>query len=308
MLGIIVCVGLLGIAAGVWYIQNNYLRYKNALEEIGTPDITYTCGDDSVLTSYYDKSEEDFQKICKCLELKGYENYYVSAKNGSCFATYVLNESLMHVYWLKDRQELTIVSSETAGVSLPPQNPELADTTYETTVTQLCDPLHNNGMGYVIRLADGSFIIYDGAYATQSEVLYQTLCDLNGGEEGIRIAAWLITHNHDDHSSCFLNFTYMYKEQVEVDYVLAAPMKDISSSSWYKKLGMYTEMYEDAKLVIVHTGMEFTFGNLKMEILLSPYDLYKYEYISDFNATSVVSRVYSEDGSFLVLDQGGGGS
>lgn len=300
MIGITICVVLVGILA-VWHIRNIYFSYKNALEEMGIPDITYTCGDDSVLTSYYEKSEKDFQKICKCLEWKGYENYYTSMKNGSRFATYVQNKSMMHIYWLKDRTELTIVSSETEGASLPPQTPELADAAYDITVTQLRDEIHNNGMGYVVRLADGSFIIYDGAYVSQSDVLYKTLCDLNGGEEGIRIAAWLITHDHDDHSECFPDFTYKYSELVKLDFVLAAPMKEWNSSHWYKKLGRFTEMYQDAKLVTVHTGMEFTFGNLKMEILLSPYDLFKHEFVSNFNATSVVSRLYSEDGSFLVL-------
>ena len=281
--------------------MNRYILCRNALEELGIADITYTCGDDSELSSYSDKSEKDFHKICKSLELKGYQTYSATDKNGNHFATYVLDNSLMHVYWLKEMQELTIISSDSAGASLPPEKPEVTDGAHDTTVTQLCDTEHNNGMGYVIQLADGSFIIYDGAYGSQSEVLYRTLSELNGGEEGIHIVAWLITHNHEDHSDCFPDFTFKYSELVELDYVLAAPLKEVNNASWYKRLKMYTGKYQGAKLVTVHTGMEFAFCNLKMEILFAPDDLYKHEMQSNFNTSSVVSRLCSEDSSFLVL-------
>ena len=59
--------------------------------------------------------------------------------------------------------------------------------------------------------------------------------------------------------------------------------------------------FKGAKTVYAHTGMEFTFCNLNMEILLSPDDLYKNAtHDNNFNNSSIVSRIYGDGYSFLV--------
>lgn len=169
---------------------------------LGDPDKTYTTGDGSVLRSYTGKDIEEFRTLCRLLTAQGWECLSDYAENGSVFATYRKGNELCHFYIPADRENtLRVVRSDHANL---PEAPTVTGGTKETTVTQLQLPLtetnvYSNGMGYVVRLADGSFLIFDGGYAEQADQLWQTLVKQNGGEEGIVIRAWCLTHAHGDH-------------------------------------------------------------------------------------------------------------
>ena len=70
-----------------------------------------------------------------------------------------------------------------------------------TTVTQLKGN-GNETMGYVIQLADGSFIVYDGGDASCAGQLIETLNDLKIGND-ITVRAWVLTVEDDAHIGCF---------------------------------------------------------------------------------------------------------
>ena len=58
--------------------------------------------------------------------------------------------------------------------------------------------------------------------------------------------------------------------------------------------------FPDARFVFAHTGMQFTFCNLTLEILYTPESLYKNGApVENFNDTSIVSRLRDEKGSML---------
>ena len=275
-------------------------REMNILDELGTADQSYTCGDYSVLNSYNGKSAEKYKELCSYFVLNGYEEYCSSERNENLFATYVNGDALACVYWLKDKEELNLITSDTAGGNLPPMNPEVTDGNVQTTVVQLHQTVYENGMGYVIRLADGSFLIYDGGQPNMADELYQTLCELNGGEENIVIRAWMLTHSHEDHYRGMYGFFTTYADKVELEYLLIAPLFPgegfISSKENY-----ILRKFPDVKICVVHTGMIFNFCNLKMEILFSPEELYIDETPSNYNNSSIVSKVYSDDYSMIFL-------
>jgi glyoxylase-like metal-dependent hydrolase (beta-lactamase superfamily II) len=108
---------------------------------------------------------------------------------------------LAHLYWLADRKELNLVTSETAAANLPPRDPTTQTGSFVTSVTQLDDKQHVNGMGYVVQLADGSFIVYDGGYDSQVSTLWGIPSKPKklGVVDEIVIRAWVLTHFHDDH-------------------------------------------------------------------------------------------------------------
>ena len=63
--------------------------------------------------------------------------------------------------------------------------------------------------------------------------------------------------------------------------------------------------FHGTKVLTVHTGMDFRFGNINMEILYAPDDILT-EYVPDNqNETSIVSRFYSDKVSALVLADAG---
>ena len=275
-------------------------------EFLATPDYTYLCQDDSVLNTYNEKTVDDFDSVYVYYSYLGYESYSQSRKNGSEFATLVNGTKMTHIYYLADRGELNVVTSDTAGASLPPKTPESVDGEHEVTVTQLRDDFNVNGMGYIIRLADGSYIIYDGAYESQTSKIMQYL-NLTSGNNDIVIRAWVLTHSHEDHYPAFREFASRYATRVKLEYVIFAPIDAESAiatgGDTYFNDGLAEDIakFKGAKTVFAHTGMEFTFCNLKMEVLLTADDLFKtYGHGMNFNNTSIVTRLYDENYSFLL--------
>ncbi len=274
---------------------------------LGEAAQTYVGGDGSVLRSYAGKSPAAYESLCVFLEAMGYLCYDSHQENGSLFATYTKGEELYHLYWLADTERLSTVTSTSAGGTLP-NVPPVTVGTQVITLTQMCLPLtaenvYSNGMGYVVRLADGSFLIFDGGYAEQADQLWQLLTAQNGGENGIVIRAWLLTHAHSDHYSCLSAFSAQYADRVTVERFLIAALNraDAADSFLHTSFPTIAARFAGAKVCTVHTGMRFSFCGLSMEILLAPDELYINGRISDFNNSSIVCRLRNDLDSFLIL-------
>ena len=276
---------------------------EDEMQKLGEPDRTYTCGDASRLSSYNGKSAENYHALYRYFLGIGYEVYCSSERNGSLFCTLTNGSRLISMYWLKERNELNMVTSGTAATNLPPVTPSVTTGNYETSVVQLQQTAHVNGMGYIIQLADGSFIIYDGGYNNMTTPLYEKMVELNGSPENIVIRAWLLTHSHADHYPAFSKFASIYADQVTLEYLLIAPVAREDAEDRYLNDTVLTDAakFKDVKICTVHTGMTFRFCNLNMEILFSPEELYIDGKSDNFNNSSIVSRVYSENYSMLFL-------
>ena len=163
-------------------------------------------------------------------------------------------------------------------------------------------------MGYVIQLEDGSFIIYDGSYSNQASKILGCIRRLHKGEDKPIIRAWVLTHSHNDHYPAFemIASKNSYRNQLIVEHVIVSPLNDANFSlNDSEEFYLSTKLYDDAallgaKVVFAHTGMNFTFCNLNMEILYAPESTYKYSTDKgNFNNTSIVSRLYDESYSAL---------
>ena len=280
------------------------IRYTT-LEE----DYQYLAGGDGKLSKFLNEPKESFLGVCKYLEDMSYELYGYNELGNVCSATYTRGSVMMHVYWVGgELNELSIVNSRKGGMTLPAAIPEVTSGKNDTVVTQMRATEDNpktqiNGMGYVIRLADGSFIVYDGGYRERASELWDTLTTLNGGEEGIVIRAWLLTHAHGDHTYCFYAFSELYANKVTLERVLVAPT---SLSDWKMdlnngRLESATNKFKNAEILYVHTGMVFNFCDVKMEILCTVDDIYFDGSSDDHNNSSIVSRVYKEGGKSVIF-------
>lgn len=283
--------------------------YPNATspDALGQPQITYDCQDDSVLKTYENQSPEAFRNLCDHYLKNGYDLYAASTKNGNLFETYVKDGAFAHIYFFPQKSELNLVTSETAGTSLPPKQPAVTAGDHPVTVTQMKDTAHVNGMGYIIQLADGSFIIYDGAYAEQTRPIYNFLKDAAGDGE-ILIRAWVLTHSHNDHYPTFRTFSKRYADKVKIEHVIIAPIDPETAVAHGGDKYLNTEVHESiaafegAKAVYAHTGMTFTFCNLKMEILMTADDIYKNDNHGNyFNNSSIVSRLFDDNYNAIFL-------
>ena len=148
----------------------------------------------------------------------------------------------------------------------------------------------------------------DGGHDVCAEELWNTLVMLNGSEEGIVIRAWLITHSHSDHYGCFDAFSDIYAEKVSLETIMVSLLSTDSTSYMYGDFYSDASKYSGAKILTVHTGMLFSFGDTKMEILFTPDELCIAEPESidaNYNNSSIVSRIYNEDSNCLFLGDAG---
>lgn len=212
---------------------------------------------------------------------------------------------------------LRIVSSPLASVAVPPAvilSPAPYQKLTNTAVTAIEITGRAVGMGYIITLEDGSFILFDGGGLNEDhrepDVLWRLLNiryqqifgELPTPERPIHVAAWIITHSHWDHYGAFREFIDKYgkSELFQMDYMIG---NFPSRSSVYGIVNqdilnmgtpavmqrLHDGMRRDFTFLKVHAGQKFYFANLEMQVLMT-YDNISPARIYNQNDTSTVTR------------------
>ncbi|MBE6713546.1 MAG: MBL fold metallo-hydrolase [Ruminococcaceae bacterium] len=272
-------------------------------EQTESVESVFSIGRRSTLSTYQNKSAEDFTQACTAFEEQGYILYAAREIGGNLFKTYTKADALAHLCYHPALRELTVALSDREGSTLPPPSPAQTEAVCESLVTQLEQKENGgNGMGYVIRLSDGSFLIYDGGYAEGADEILQILKEQSPTEIPL-VRAWIITHFHSDHCTAFHEMARRAKEAppFTLEYVLAAPPVQKSYESLLSVFSADLASFPEARYVYPHTGMTFSFSDLTLEILYSPESLWKKTPIlENFNDSSIVSRLQGESGSLLI--------
>ena len=153
----------------------------------------------------------------------------------------------------------------------------------------------NGGASYVMKVADGSFVIIDGGYNTEVEAdrLYNHL-KANTTDEKPVISGWFITHQHGDHYGAFQAFTPKYKDLVTVKgfyYNFPAEGYDLGGSM-ESSLNNLMRQYTGAKIYRkLHSGMTLWFADMKFEVVYTHEDLYPVTRNTNVNDTSLVLKL-----------------
>jgi metal-dependent hydrolase (beta-lactamase superfamily II) len=227
--------------------------------------------------------------------------YCLNRVGSSLSATYTKGDAYYTLLFSEIRSTLYVEKSEKGAMALPAQG-EAYEALVETTVTQGYSK-NINGMTYVIRLADNSFIVVDGGYVEDASNLYKTLKKLSGKESGIRIRAWIISHSHNDHYPAFGAFGDSYADKVNLECVMYAPVVEEKTGDKYFNGAILDDIakYDGAKAVTVHAGMVFKFADVDFEILNTCEYIYKDYETLDLNESSTVCRVKNDEGSVIFL-------
>lgn len=273
-------------------------------------DNVYPCKDGSVLYTYTSTTADMYTVLCHYYVDNGYEIYAQTAKNGNRFTTLTKGSAMVHACYYPSKNEIDVTVSDSAADTLPPKTPTVTDGAYVCTVAQI-QQTRLNGMTYVVQLKDGSYILYDGGYTEQADRIAAYLKESYKGEGKPIIRAWVITHSHNDHYPAFITFADTYANDFVVEHIIVSPLDEVQfglNDPNDKDPYLSTVFYDDAakfagtKIIFAHTGMEFSFCNVKMEILMTPESIYKSTTeVGNFNNTSIVSRVYDASYSALFL-------
>ena len=186
----------------------------------------------------------------------------------------------------------------------------------------------SGGMGYLIRLTNGEFIVVDGGYRskTAADTLLAILTANNVRPGKPVVAAWFLTHMHDDHYGVLDRFASEgHGSRVTVRGIYAnlpeSTIGDIGTSQ-YNTVMTAVSRYPGAVLYTVHSGMTIGFADATATVLCT-YEDVKQSYYNgslqsntwyDGNDTSTVVRFDVTDRSgahvtkFMVMGDASNGT
>ena len=279
------------------------------------------CGDGFQQATLYDASLESFNDYKAKLASSGFTLYTENNMAGNLFATYTKGSYTVHTYFIPELSEMKIVAFENSPL------PSLSAGEFD----KVCDPAFvllgieinsdtTGGLGCIVRLKDGSFIIIDGGYnnATNANIIANTLKSLAPNPKKIIIRAWIITHGHSDHYGAFINFSKIHagsniftvesfifngcdtKQQQQYNVAVNFESTKNAINTYWKNVPIYKCL----------TGQVYKFAGCDIEILYcmsdflpmtvgeerSDADLTKV----DGNLQNIVFRMYMEGQSILV--------
>lgn len=264
-------------------------------------------------------TETGFSDYLISLESASYRHYASHEFDGSRYRTYLTGDHVLHLIYCAAKEELRVLVEPLRNTALPGTPEENAYTasvsslaiTVSINLKSVCDTQNGtgyNGMCYIFRLADGSFVIYDGGWDHQEmgDRIYELLRQYAPNPDRIVIAAWLITHAHSDHMGGFINFVnrYVKEDQVTVERVICNMLSSDQQSQTNlsgnvsKLTGVIAACR--AQVTKAHPGQVFYLRNAKLEILYT-LDLYDNSKLDEVNTSSVVSKLTLEGQSFLML-------
>ena len=266
----------------------------------------FEVGGDSVMT-YKDATKEEFDAFCAELDKTDFTKVEAHETNGNCFATYRSKARYVYVYYTACTGKMRVITgaAEELAARSYPANTRKAYTPYISSI-----PQPDNGLGLIIRLPDGRFIIHDGGYAGEDRV-YKALRDLEP-EGKIVIAAWFISHPHIDHYGAFTDF--LLNHGADKDIVLERIMLNFAAPEKYVALEVYGDTTEDVvyihntihenapevPVLKVHTGQHIDFGEATVEILYTIED-HMPEELRNINDSSMAMRMTLGGESFMIL-------
>lgn len=285
-------------------------------------------------------STADYEAYCRTLESSGYtvhssKNMTGTVSTGSevvnLFATYKNSTQAITLGYHSFASRLYIMVEKLSDIVLPAASAAtytpVNSTTYPTIFTQVgfedIDDKESS-LCYVMRIADGSFIIYDGGEndSRVGDRIYQVLLKQAPNPSNIVISAWIITHPHGDHYGGFLQFADRHASKVTVKQFVynfapstalknfkdpsdgKAPINNAGFSTTQRTItDKMKEKFPNAKHVVPHTGQTLYYADIKIHILYTQEDYLAVNdgVIVNLNGTSIVSQIETADGAKLFI-------
>jgi len=282
-------------------------------------------------TYYKAIPEELFLQYEKSLEDSGFpvlqkETLTGQSESGedrnNYFATYDIGDNILSMsYHSYDRSVYLIrESKEYTRLSLLSKSPSVSvcDTLFTQVgsedITKITTPgaqyEQESDMCYILRLSDGSFVIFDSAMAPTAERIFGILKKQAPDPNHIVISAWMITHPHSDHYKGFLEFASRYGSDSTIqikeflyNFMDATAVSESTVKEQNSIVKAMKNHYPEAKHIYPHTGQVLHYADLKLRILYTQED-YLVENrgkVPNVNGSSIVSRVEREDGADVII-------
>ena len=301
-------------------IEKNYAEPLCAVPVLAGAKPTFVdTGDDCYMINFGETEKDVFTKYCEDMVASGLTLYAEKTLEKNIYKTFVNDKyvvTAIYTGYNKFAKVLAEPLSATALATKAEDNVYTPVAGLDTTITQV--GVYNgdlaetyNGMCYVIQLADGSFIVVDGGFSFEgyAERLYNVLYKQALDKDNIVIAAWMISHAHDDHVDVFESFFEAYGDKVTVErFICNMPSEEQVVNIWEPEWnrsdivrGLLAEYFPDVPVTKAHPGQEFYIRNAKITVLYTWDLLETADSQKDFNNTSVVFKLEAEGKSVMFL-------
>ena len=283
--------------------------------------------------SYYliihDATEKDYNAYIKKLENEGFTKYHSVSSKGNDFSIYTDGYNILTLSQIEyydpetkyDRIYYTPSNGDVSYMSIAVdciENSALPIRETDTEEITTVQVTSIRGAGYMIRLADGRFIVIDGGTPDYADMVYNMLCAQNVREGEPVVAAWLITHGHTDHIGAPTSFMTKYSKKVKIEtFVHNLPGYEIyrgkniveiypereATNLYNRSNAFYTEInkwYPDSKIIVAHAGQRFEYGDLDIDVLFTTENMYKKQML-DTNSSSVAYSLTGPKGRMIIL-------
>lgn len=274
------------------FLENNIPHIE------GSKQITaHDYDNDHYVLAMEDVSAEEFDAYCAKLVAERYTLYAENEIGDNHFLTYTNEDGMMlHTYRIAYSNEVRIIVAKT----------DLLPFVSAADTESVCSPLlhqlrSGEEMGYILRLADGRFIIIDGGNSnsgTEDEI-YSFLKRHAPDAEHIEIAAWFITHAHIDHCGGMIEFAKKYASDssFSIQCVMFNPCESAEQMEYCSSVrnelcAALTAYYPDVPIYKPLTGQLFTFGKTTIEILYT---------MSDFLPNTIAYEPDGKGGDYNVM-------
>ena len=279
--------------------------------------------DDRVIKRVTFATAEEFTAYVGLLEDSGFKKYAENKIGDNSYATLYNKVTTVSVSYTASQTTLRIVSEPRGDLYAREEDNKYKTKNLQTLFTGMQGEtvVAFEGMGFIIRLDDGSFIIIDGGMGDPDSVDSTRLLNIlkeqspEGTEKPV-IAAWIFTHCHGDHIGVFNTFSIDYHDQVEIEAFyynfptdeainkVADFMFDNSIYRYDQFKRAMTDFYPEVKTIRPHTGDKYFIRNAVINMYFTYEDLYplniEEESLKDLNETSLIFKIDVAGQSILI--------
>ena len=241
-------------------------------------------------------NQTHFTKYVAALKNAGFTQYTTNKLHTNEFATYVTKQQIVHVMFFAAKNVIKVTvdprnsSDPSMRFGLPglksENNAKKGTTEFVQLGMKQVSGSSENGMGYIVKLADGRFVVVDAGFAWGSgeggnsgRFLVDTMKKMQGNSNKPVIAAFIITHIHTDHAGGFMGLANACANQVTIEKLIynqpsSSQMNAVSNMSGRKgwipdAIKKLTNAGSLKSVVKAHPGMQFFFSDLTITIMAS---------------------------------------